>query len=171
MLKPQDILILLKVHLWKERDWRYVDMAKSLTMSASEVHGSLKRSEESKLYNPLKKEPIAPNLLELVVHGLKYMYPVEPGRIVRGMPTAHGINPLKEQIASAGEPYVWAYAKGTVRGVAIEPLYKAVPYAAAQDRELYELLGLVDALRVGRVREKQLAAEFLEQRLMGEKSE
>jgi hypothetical protein len=28
-------------------------------------------------------------------------------------------------------------------------------------------LGLVDALRVGRVREQQLAADFLQQRLMG----
>jgi hypothetical protein len=49
----------------------------------------------------------------------------------------------------------------------IEPLYKAIPYAASQDQELYELLGLVDALRVGRVREQQLAADFLQQRLMG----
>jgi hypothetical protein len=85
---------------------------------------------------------------------------------VRGIPTAHGINPLKEQIVSAGEIYVWAYPQGTVRGVSIEPLYKAVPYAASQDQELYELLGLVDALRVGRVREQQLAADFLQQRLM-----
>jgi hypothetical protein len=166
MLKPQDILILLKVHLWQDKEWRYEDLASSLKISASEVHGSLKRSAASKLYNPLKKQPIAPHLLELLIHGLKYIYPVEPGRIVRGMPTAHGINPLKGQIVSAGETYVWAYPTGKVRGVAIEPLYKAVPYAAEQDQELYELLGLVDALRVGRVREQQLAAEFLEQRLL-----
>jgi hypothetical protein len=103
-----------------------------------------------------------------LIHGLKYIYPVEPGKMVRGIPTAHSINPLKEQIVNAGEIYVWAHPQGTVRGVEIEPLYKAVPYAARQDQELYELLGLVDALRVGRVREQQLAADFLRQRLMGE---
>jgi hypothetical protein len=167
MLKPQDILILLKVHLWQGREWRYGDLADSLHMSASEVHGSLKRSAASKLYNPLQQQPIAQHLLELMIHGLKYIYPAEPGKMVRGIPTAHGINPLKEQIVSTGEIYVWAYPQGTVRGVSIEPLYKAVPYAASQDQELYELLGLVDALRVGRVREQQLAADFLQQRLMG----
>jgi hypothetical protein len=171
MLKPQDILILLKVQIWQERKWRYEDLALSLKISASEVHGSLKRSEVSKLYNPQKKQPIRPHLLELLIHGLKYIYPVEPGSIVRGMPTAHGINPLKEQIVSSGETYVWAHPTGKVRGVAIEPFYKAVPYAAEQDPELYELLGLVDALRVGRVREQQLAAEFLEQRLLGGNNE
>jgi hypothetical protein len=167
MLKPQDILILLKVHLWQDREWRYGDLADSLHMSASEVHGSLKRSAGSKLYNPLQQQPIAQHLLELIIHGLKYVYPAEPGKMVRGIPTAHGINPLKEQIVGAGEIYVWAYPQGTMRGVSIEPLYKAVPYAANQDQELYELLGLVDALRVGRVREQQLAADFLQQRLMG----
>jgi hypothetical protein len=40
MLKPQDILILLKVHLWQDREWRYGNLADSLHMSASEVHGS-----------------------------------------------------------------------------------------------------------------------------------
>jgi hypothetical protein len=171
MLKPQDILILLKVHLWQDREWRYGDLANSLHMSASEVHGSLKRSACSKLYNPLQQKPITQHLLELIIHGLKYIYPVEPGKIVRGIPTAHSINPLKEQIVSAGEIYVWAYSQGTVRGVSIEPLYKAVPYAASQDQELYELLGLVDALRIGRIREQQLAADFLQQRLMGEHDE
>ncbi len=171
MLKPQDILILLKVHLWQDRDWRYADLANSLNISASEVHGSLKRSAGGKLYNPLKQQPIAQHFLELLIHGLKYIYPAEPGKMVRGIPTAHGINPLKEQIVNAGEIYVWAYPLGTVRGVEIEPLYKAVPYAATQDQELYELLGLVDALRVGRVREQQLAADFLRQRLMGENDE
>jgi hypothetical protein len=165
MLKPQDILILLKVHLWQGHEWRYGDLASSLKMSASEVHGSLRRSTAAKLYNPLNQQPIAPHLLELLIHGLKYIYPVTPGILVRGMPTAHSVAPLKEQIVSAGESYVWAFPTGTVRGVAIEPLYSSVPYAAAQDPALHELLGLVDALRVGRVREQQMAADFLQQRL------
>jgi hypothetical protein len=32
---------------------------------------------------------------------LKYIYPAIPGTLVRGMPTAHGISPLKEQIVSS----------------------------------------------------------------------
>jgi hypothetical protein len=32
MLKPQDIPILLKTHLWQDRQWRYSDLADSLGM-------------------------------------------------------------------------------------------------------------------------------------------
>jgi hypothetical protein len=64
----------------QDREWRYRDLADSLHMSASEVHGSLKRSAGSKLYNPLKQQPIAQHLLELIIHGLKYIYPAEPGK-------------------------------------------------------------------------------------------
>jgi hypothetical protein len=48
---------------------------------------------------------------------------------------------------------------------AIEPLYPCVPLAVKTDPALHELLGLVDALRCGRVREQQLAAVVLAQRL------
>ena len=37
--------------------------------------------------------------------------------------------------------------------------------AASLDPQLYGLLGLVDALRVGRIREQQLAAIALQERL------
>jgi hypothetical protein len=148
MLKPQDIPILLKTHLWQDRQWRYSDLAESLGMSASEVHSSLKRSTIAKLYNPLT-----------------HIYPATPGTLVRGMPTAHGISPLKEQIVSSQEPLVWAFPTGTEIGLALIPLYPSVPLAASLDPQLYELLGLVDALRVGRIREQQLAAIALQERL------
>jgi hypothetical protein len=157
MLKPQDIPILLKTHLWQDRQWRYSDLADSLGMSASEVHSSLKRSTVAKLYNPLTHQ--------LLIHGLKYIYPATPGTLVRGMPTAHGISPLKEQIVSSQEPLVWAFPTGTEIGLALTPLYPSIPLAASLDPQLYELLGLVDALRVGRIREQQLAAIALQERL------
>jgi hypothetical protein len=50
-----------------------------------------------------------------------------------------------------------------VRGQAIEPLYRSVPTAAKNDPELYVLLSLIDAIRVGRVREQRLAVKELEQ--------
>ncbi|MFN8391486.1 MAG: hypothetical protein U0136_14455 [Bdellovibrionota bacterium] len=40
MLKPQDILIAIKVVLWEGRRWTQGELAQSLSMSASEVnHG------------------------------------------------------------------------------------------------------------------------------------
>ncbi|WP_228050130.1 hypothetical protein [Tychonema sp. LEGE 06208] len=55
---------------------------------------------------------------------------------------------------------------GVVRGQAIAPLYRSVPQAAKNDPELYALLSLIDALRVGRVREQRLAEGELKNRLL-----
>ena len=52
-----------------------------------------------------------------------------------------------------------------IRGQGIAPLYESVPLAAAKDQQLYELLALVDALRVGRARERALAIGELESRI------
>ncbi len=43
MLKPQDIVAILKVHSWQNSDWIYSTLAQSLGMSASEVHAALSR--------------------------------------------------------------------------------------------------------------------------------
>jgi len=82
------------------------------------------------------------------------------------MPTAYAAPPLSEQIAENGElPPVWPDAEGDVRGVTLEPLHKAVPKAARKDPVLHELLALLDALRDGRVPERQLAEKELSARL------
>jgi hypothetical protein len=49
--------------------------------------------------------------------------------------------------------------------VAIDPLYKSMPEACLKDAKLYEALALVDALRIGRAREKNLAQDLLTQLL------
>jgi hypothetical protein len=64
--------------------------------------------------------------------------------------------------------FVWPWAKGNVRGHSIIPLYSSVPEAARQDDKLYELLALVDALRIGRAREKNLAINELKKRILHE---
>ena len=82
------------------------------------------------------------------------------------MPTAHSALPLSKEIVSeANDQYVWPSGDGTVRGQAIEPLYKSVPYAVSKDPELHQLLALIDALRVGRARERQIAGDELRRRL------
>lgn len=108
-------------------------------------------------------------MLEFLVHGLKYVFPIATGAISRGMPTGYAANPLKELFLSAeGEPVpVWPDPQGTVRGLAVEPLYKTVTSAAKKDHRLYEYLALVDAVRGGRARERAKAAEILRERLKG----
>jgi hypothetical protein len=165
-LKPQDVLVLLKMVASKDRSWRLVDLAQELGLSLSEVSTSLERSKRARLLDSSKKKINWPSLLEFVLHGLKYVYPAEPGPICRGVPTAHSAPPLSKEIVSEdNDQYVWPSGEGTVRGQAIEPLYSSAPGAALKDPALHQLLALVDALRVGRARERELASGELKRRL------
>lgn len=164
-LKPQDIVLLLKLVASKGREWRQVNLAQELGLSQFEVSMALERAKNSGLLDPSKKRLMRAALEEFLLHGLKYVYPAQPGAMCRGLPTSHSAAPLSGRIVSNEDSYVWPFADGEVRGQAIEPLYESVPFAAKRDPELHELLALVDALRVGRARERQIAAEELKRRL------
>jgi len=87
------------------------------------------------------------------------------GEISVGLPTAASASPLREQITQGPEETtIWSFGEGSVRGQSVRPLYPTVPLAAAADPTLHELLSLVDALRVGRARERKLGAQELERR-------
>jgi hypothetical protein len=62
-------------------------------------------------------------------------------------------------------PLVWPWHDGNTRSARLEPLYKRVPYAALRDPALYQLLALVDAIRDGRARERNMAERDLVHRL------
>jgi len=52
-------------------------------------------------------------------------------------------------------------------GQSLQPLYKTVPKAAAEDPTLYGYLALVDAIRVGGARESSVAIKLLKNELRG----
>jgi hypothetical protein len=103
-------------------------------------------------------------LLEFLLGGVPYVFAATPGAEVRGVPTAHAAPPLDVDFTGA-DAYVWPSAEGRVRGAALEPLYAGAVHTATTNPALYELLGLVDALRAGRARERQRARDYLRQRL------
>lgn len=164
ILKPQDIVILLKIIALGDKQWMHHTLAEELGMSQSEVSQSLARSCYAGLIDTTKKKVNRHALQELLSGAISYVFPQHPGPIVRGVATAHSAEPLKNYISSE-EKYVWPSAKGHERGQAIEPLYATVVQAVLKDKELYELLSLVDAIRVGRTREKELAKKELEKKL------
>lgn len=164
-LKSQDILVLLKMLLWQNREWRALDLAMELGLSQAEVSHALERLKESGLINLDKKRPIRAAMLEFLIHGLRYVFPVSPGSVSGGIPTAHSTLPLSGIMVfdknDVDDVYVWPSAEGTMRGQGIEPLYESAPQAALKDPELHKLLALVDAIRVGQARERKLAIEEL----------
>jgi len=171
ILKPQDVVILLKLVALGEAPWTYQRLAVELSISQSEAHAGVKRAVAAKLMSDdttARGRPVRPALAEFLVHGVRYAYPPKRGALARGMPTGYAAPPLDKVIVPSGDPPpVWPYAEGTVRGYALKPLYPSVPAAAARDAQLYELLALVDAIRDGRARERSLAAKEIEKRLAG----
>lgn len=163
-LKPQDVVLLLKVVSMNNDQWNQKPTADALGMSQSEVSESVKRSKFSGLLDPKGKKVIKTALMEFLQYGFRFVFPQKPGAVVRGVPTSHSASPLKEEIQS-NEHYVWPYVKGKLRGHSITPLYPSVPEAALQDPDFHELLALADALRVGRARERELAIKELQSRL------
>lgn len=169
ILKPQDILFLLKLVSMGRRGWSsYGQVALELGMSPSEAHAAAQRTLKAQL--AVQDGPAvavhARNLEEFLIHGLRYCFVPERGALTRGMPTAHAAPPLNAKLVATEEPLpVWPDPEGAVRGETFTPLYKSAPAAAKRDPKLYELLALVDALRGGRARERDLAAKLLGARL------
>lgn len=164
-MKEQDLVILLKKLTVKGSELSIRKLAEELGMSASSVSESLERSKQAQLVDRNKKRVNILALQEFLIHGVAYVFPAQAGRIGRGVPTYVSASPLKEQLAANADTYVWHHVRGTARGQQIEPLYPSVPEAVLRDEELYEWLVIVDALRMGRAREKEIAINELNKRI------
>ena len=164
-LKPQDLVVAIKLAV--AGDLTYDQLAASLGLSKSETHGAVKRAKAAGLLLA-DRQPNRYALLEFVLHGARYAFPAVRGRMTRGMPTAYAAPPLSELIQPGGDPIpVWPDAEGEARGELLKPLYRCAPAAARADPKLYECLSLIDALRGGRARERNLATEHLTRLING----
>jgi hypothetical protein len=165
-LLSQDVVLLAKLASYLGDRPSIAQVAGDLALSPSQVHASLKRLQRSRLIDAQTGRPLLKAVEEFLIHGVKYAFPVQRGETTRGMPTAYAAPPLRDQIAGGGDlPPVWPDPDGEVRGATLEPLHKAVPKAARKHPALHELLALIDALRDGRARERQLAEKELSARL------
>jgi hypothetical protein len=167
-LKPQDVVVLVKLLEYEHGRPPYAQIAKELFLSASEVHASVQRAKRARLLGGTDQKE-TPNILaleEFLIHGLKYAFPPEHGELTRGVPTGYAAEPLKSRISGGTDsPPVWPFPEGKTRGYSFAPLYKTVPKAALRDPFLYEILALIDAIRDGRSRERHIAEEELIARL------
>jgi len=165
-MRPHDIAVLLKI-LSMEEGWLSKDLSASLFISGSEISESLNRSMIAKLLSPNKRTVYQNSLFDFIVNGLKYVFPVEPGGMTRGVATAHSAPVLKDFFVF-DDNYVWPCPQGNTKGFAIQPLYPNQPLAALADATLYDKLALLDAIRFGRTRERNKAVELLHNTLKSE---
>lgn len=177
-MKSQDILLLLKLISMEksgvpEAEYSVRQLEAFTGISKSELSASLNRcirvglvAREHQTGLPKVNRKA---LLGFLLNGIRYVFPVRPAELVRGTPTSFAAPVMEGKVMSAGDTInVWPDATGKTKGQAITPLFKSAPAAAKADPKLYELLALVDAVRIGNVREAQLAAQLLEKEFVYE---
>ncbi len=105
-------------------------------------------------------------LLDFISYGLRYVFPAEPGALERGLLTGFEAPGLDGLLASLAKyHYVWPDGQSADTGQGIVPLYKTAAFAARHDPWLYQLMALVDAVRLGDAREVAIARAALKDRL------
>ena len=163
MIDSADMYVLLKIASLKgRRDWTQGLLAAEIGVSPSTVNRALKRAAIAKLYHPTSKKMNLRSLEEALVHGSRYFLAPEQGGESRGTLTAWAAPPLDAEIASSDSlPPVWPHPLGETRGVSVEPLHPSAPKVALRDPDFYAVLALVDALRLGDNRERDLAGKEL----------
>ena len=168
VLRPQDVVVLLRLSLAQDSVPAYAALAGELKLTASEIHAGVERAVAAQLArkDAAGRPAVLLEPLRLFVqHGVRYCFPATRGEMTRGMATSYAAAPLKALIVQPNEPPpVWPHKLGTLRGAAFYPLYPTVPEAALANPALYELLVLVDAVRGGSLRERALAIAELDKR-------
>lgn len=159
-MRPQDVVILLKLIIDGEEDSRIKDLSSKLHISASEISESLNRSSIAGLLlsesRKVNKEPF----LKFLEYGLPYVFPAQLGPVMKGSFTAHSESSLYLSFSSE-DKVVWPDESGKERGQTISPLYPTVVKAIKKDRLLYKLLALCDIIRIGDVSDKNKAVWHL----------
>jgi hypothetical protein len=166
MLRPGDIAVLLR--LAKADPYAPIsELAAGVALTAAQVYQALKRAEAGFLVQlgsqrgraPQKKVLNRRPLLSLLQHAVRHVYPARLGGETVGVASFSAFAPT---VFEPGLQPVWPYGNGGDRGLEIEPLYRQAPRAALADPEFHRALAAVDALRVGRARERQWGLRELE---------
>lgn len=161
-LKPQDVAVALQLALTP--GLTYAALAAATGISQGEVHNAVRRLRGARLVRADVTQVHGLALLEFLGAGVPYAFPADAGAESRGVPTAHAAGVLGEGFSTA-ESLVWPSVEGRVRGASVVPLYDGAAATAARNPALYELLALVDAVRLGRARERTRATEVLRERI------
>lgn len=186
MLAPLDLLVVLKLLAKEQRGElsfdspapsrggkrregavSYSELAQELGVSPSMAFRSVENGKRCGLLGP--NLSVRRSALHKILLASPHIFPAELGAPASGIPTGFAGPPLKDSFhADAADKPVWPHREGPEVGRAVEALHQAAPGAALRDDQLYDLLCLVDALRIGRARERGMAQAKLKDILGGQ---
>jgi DNA-binding Lrp family transcriptional regulator len=165
VLQPIDVSVGLSIAL--RLGQTFAALADQLGISPSTAHQAVKRLMLSGLVRKAGHGHVADvaALEEFLLHGVRYAFPAIRTKRQRGVPTAHAAPVFQHVFDSNIDPLVWPSALGTVVGMALEPLLPSAPSLASRHPALYDALALVDAIRVGNARDREVAGQMLTKQL------
>ena len=158
-LQSDDVLLLLKLAAHGDARASLRDLASELEIPKSSIALSMQRLKSFGLVKGegQQRHVDRAELRKFLVHGVRWIAPGRIGEFVLGLPTAHAASPLKEKLRGDDDPVVIPLAGGPVRGRRVSPVHPNAGKAAQRDPKLYRLLAIVDALRIGRARDREVA--------------
>lgn len=161
-MRPQDIVVLLRILTLPSTSWQGKELAAALLISPAEISDALRRCQYARLLQPDGRTVQRQAVLRFLRYGLPYVFPAHPAGFVLGLPTAWSQLPqLPPPPGSPPPTYVWPDAAGTIWGLAVSPLYATLPESARPDAAWHQLLASVDVLRLGTGPQRQAAYLFL----------
>lgn len=147
--------------------WTYADLARDVGISQGEAHNAVERCGRAQIITPggaVSKRA----LRDLLCVAMPRVFYAVRGSRTTGLLTSVHAPPLEGKFDSTpAAPVVWEDADGTDEGDGLPPLYPSVPHAARGDHVVYELMALVDVIRIGGPQERNQAAALIEKRLAG----
>jgi hypothetical protein len=166
-LRPSDVVVACQLAITPEA--KFVDLADATGISAGECHNAVRRLRLARILLAEERRA-APEVLRLfLVEGAPFAFPPVLGSQTIGTATALSAPVFLDKVDSP-EGFVWPDAAGTARGQSLIPLFPGAPSLPARNQPLYELLAIIDALRIGTTRVRAIASELLTDRLMGSKA-
>lgn len=146
--------------------WTVRSLADELHLPPAAVQRSLARLDQTPVYDAVRRRVSWSATDQLLRHALPFVAPVRIGGPTRGIPTAWAAPALSQRFGPVDEmPPVWPVPDGDVRGLAVEPVHPAAVTLARSDPWMYELLALLDGVRLGDARMRGVAQELLRERL------
>lgn len=163
-LSPVDVPVALRLAACQGAT--YAAIAEDLGISVSTAHQAVRRLQAAGIVRSGILGVNRRALLEFLEHGVRYAFPGQLGAPGRGVPTAHA-SPVLSDVIAADDAVVWPDPNGQAVGPTLGALFPQAVELPSRCPNVYELLTLVDAIRIGRARERASAITRLRQRLGG----
>ena len=165
-MRPTDLYVLIGGIASRGRGGSLRELASRLYVDHTLVHRALKNAEGAGLYRAEERRVNLASFEDLAIHAARFIAPAPLGGLTRGIPAAWAAKPMSELIRESGNepPPVWPSADGPARGQELRPLHPSA-VKVVNDAALSRLLVIVDCLRAGDARVRDIAAKELSREL------